>query len=160
MTALSITRTGVGLDLGAINALYPVGYLLLSVSLLAADARYVSEYGRRGRLLAVLLSLSLLSYAGSIIVLLVSRIGFGSVQTPVTGLIGIAFLAMRLLGSLYGVRLWRRTETRLTAGLFIAVLPAALLLGPLAVVGFPAFWIESPLYLAFIALGYDLWRGN
>lgn len=160
LTVLSVTRIGIGFDLGAVNALYPVGYLLLILPLLAADARYVSEYGRRGHLLAVLLSLSLLSYAGSIIVLLASRIGFGFVQTPVTGLIGIAFLAMRVLGSLYGVRLWRHTELRLTAGLFVLVLPAVLLLAPLAVLGSPAIWVESPLYLAFIALGYDLLAGK
>lgn len=100
---------------------------------------------------------SVSSYAASIVVLLASRIVFGSPLVPVGVLIGIAYIAMRLFGSLYGVVLWRRTAvSRPTAALFVCIVPAIFLLGPLAAVGYPGVWVESPLYLASIALGYEL----
>lgn len=157
LLALSFGRTGGGFEPGAVGALYPVGYVLLAVPLLAANARYGFDYGRRGRTVATVFLVSLLSYAASTILLLTSRIVFGSPLVPVGALIGIAYIAIRLFGSLFGVVLWRRTAVNgLTAALFVSIVPAIFLLGPLAAIGYPGVWVESPLYLASIALGYEL----
>lgn len=157
LLALSIGRTGAGFDFGAVNLLSPVGYVMVTVTLLAANARYGSDYGRRGRIVAAVFAVSLSSYAASIPVLVASRAVFGSVLVPVGILAGTAFLVMRLFGSLYGVFLWRRTTlSRLTAALFVSILPALFVLTPLAVFGYPAVWVEAPLSLAGIALGYEL----
>ncbi|MFH5799845.1 hypothetical protein [Haladaptatus sp. CMAA 1911] len=157
LLALSFGRTGGGFELGAVGTLYPVGYVLLAVALLAANARYGCDYGRRGRTVATVFLVSLSSYAASIIIVLASRVVFGSPFVPVGVLIGIAYVATRLFGSLYGVVLWRRTAVNgLTAALFVSIVPAIFLLGPLAAVGYPGVWVESPLYLASIALGYEL----
>lgn len=156
--AVAGTEVGVGGVGGAVRMLHPVVYVLFAVALLAADARYGSSYGRRGRIVAALLVLSLMSYVGTIVVLVVGRVAFGEVLFPVGALVGTAYLATRLFGTLYGIGLWRRADAnRLTAGLFAALFPAIFVLGPLTIVGVPAVWIQSPLYLAFIALGYDLW---
>jgi hypothetical protein len=157
LLALSFGRSGSGFDLGPVGVLYPVGYVLLAAPLLAANARYGPEYGRRGRTVAAVFLASVLSYAASIVVLLASRIVFGSPLVPVGVLIGIAYIAMRLFGSLYGVVLWQRTAvSRPTAALFVCIVPAIFLLGPLAAAGYPGVWVESLLYLASIALGYEL----
>ena len=159
-TVLSVSRTGVGTDLGAVNALYPVGYVLFAVTLLAADARYGGEYGGRGRAVAGLLALALAGYAGSVIALVAGRALLGTALLPFGGLVGAAFLGARLLATAYGVVLWSRTgANRLAAGLLALAFPAIFLLGPLSVVGLPALWVEGPLYLGFVALGYDCWAG-
>lgn len=157
---LPISRTGIGLELDVVGVLYPICYVLLAVTLLAANARYGASYGRGGRSIAILLALSLLSYAGSIFVFVMDRTVIGDVLLPIGVFTGTAYMAIWLLGSLYGISLWRHANTsanRLTAGLFITLLPAILVLGPLTRIGFPGVWIGAPLYLAFIALGYDLW---
>jgi hypothetical protein len=156
---VSTSRTGIGIELGgdALSALHPVGYVVFAVTLFAANARYGTGYGRRGRTIAVSFGLSLVSYAGTVVVLVAGRAAFGELLLPVGVLTGAAYVVIRLLGSLYGVVLWRRASTsRLTAGSFIILFPAIFVLGPLTAVGFPGVWIEAPLYLAFIALGYDL----
>ena len=159
-TALSVSRTGVGMDLGAVNALYPVGYVLFAVTLLAADARYAGEYGDRGRTVAGLFGVALATYAVSVVVLVAGRALFGTLLLSLGGLVGAAFLGARLLATAYGVVLWSRTgANRLAAGLFALAFPAIFLLGPLAVVGLPGLWVEGPLYLGFVALGYDCWVG-
>ncbi len=158
LLALSFGRTGGGFELGAVGALYPVGYVLLAVPLLAANARYGSELRspwshRRHRIFGLAVELCGLDNH----LLLASRIVFGSPLVPVGVLVGIAYIAMRLFGSLFGVVLWRRTAVNgLTAALFVSIVPAIFLLGPLAAVGYPGVWVESPLYLASIALGYEL----
>lgn len=157
LAALSISRTGFGVDPGAVSLAYPFGYLLCAVALLAADARYAARYGRRGRRVGGLFALSLACYGCAVLVLVASLRTFGLPVGPFTGLVGVAFFAARVLGSLYGVLLWRETDaSRLTAGLFVAILPAMFLLAPLAVLGYPAVGVEGPLYLAFVALGYEL----
>ncbi|MFC4548923.1 MULTISPECIES: hypothetical protein [Halorussus] len=157
-TALSVGRSGVGMDLGAVNVLYPVGYVLFVATLLAADARYADEYRGRGRTVAGLFGFALAAYALSVVVLVAGRALFGTLFVPLGGFVGAAFLGARLLASAYGVVLWGRTDAnRLAAGLFALTFPAIFLLGPLAVVGLPALWVEGPLYLAFVALGYDCW---
>ncbi|QLG28780.1 hypothetical protein HUG10_15080 [Halorarum halophilum] len=157
LAALSISRTGFGVDPGAVSIAYPFGYLLCAVALLAADARYGAMYGRRGRRVAALLALSLACYGCAVLVIVASLRVVGVPFSPVTGLVGVAFFAIRVLGSLYGVLLWRETDaSRLTAGLFVAILPAMVIFAPLAILGFPAFGVEGPLYLAFVALGHEL----
>lgn len=75
--------------------------------------------------------------------------------------VGVAFFAMRLFGTLYGGILWRQTTAnRITAGLFVAILPAVFILGPLVLIGFPAVGIEAPLYLAFVTFSYELLTGG
>ena len=157
LALLSISRIGLGIDPGSLSMVYPLGYVLLAVALIAGYTQYGPSYGSSGRTIAVLLALSLMSYAGLITVMGVTAGLFGNPLTALSGFIGVAFFAMRLFGSLYGVILWRQTtSSRITAGLFVAILPAVFVLGPLALIGFPAVGIEAPLYLAFVAFGYEL----
>jgi hypothetical protein len=158
LARLPIISTGLGIAPRAIGLLYPVWYVLFVVALLAVHARYSTSYGRGGRYVAALFGLSLVSYAGSTIILSVGV--FDSLLTPIGFLAGMAYLAMRVLGCLYGISLWRHTNTsRLTAGLFIISFPAIFVFGALNELGFPdVLIIGATLYLAFIALGYDLWR--
>lgn len=157
LVALSISRTGFGVDPGAVSLAYPFGYLLCAVALLAADVRYAASYGRRGRRVGALFALSIACYGCAVLVIVASLRVVGVPFGPLTGLVGVAFVAIRALGSLYGVLLWRETDaSRLTAGLFVAILPAMFLLAPLAALWFPAVGVEGPLYLAFVVLGYEL----
>ena len=157
LASLSISRTGLGIDPGAISQISPIGYALLIVALLAGHARYSSSYENGGRGIVVVLALSLASYAGSITILGITQGLLGIPLSPVNTLISIAFFGMRLFGTLYGIILWRQTNaSRITAGLFAVVLPAVFVLGPLTLIGFPPLGIEAPLYLAFVALGFEL----
>ncbi|MFC6824568.1 hypothetical protein [Halopelagius fulvigenes] len=145
---------GPGIGFGALHLLI---YVLFSAAVLAADARYGVEYGRRGRLAAVSLALSLLGYAAFVGVLVAARTAFGDVLFSVGPLVGLAYVAVRVVGTGYGVVLWRtESANRLEAGLFAALVPAVFVLGPFAAVGLPVQFVESPLYLAFVALGYGL----
>lgn len=157
-----IGSTGLGIEPTAVGLLYPIWYVLFAVALLGANARYGTSYGRSGRYLAILLGLSLLSYAGSTIILVVGNTVtlFEEFLTPIGFLAGFAYLVIRLLGCLYGISLWRHTSaSRLTAGLFIISFPAIFVFGVLNQLGFPdVLIIGTTLYLAFIALSYDLWR--
>lgn len=159
---LPIGATGLGIAPSAIGLLYPVWYGLFVVALLAAHARYATSYGRGSRYVAALFGLSLVSYAGSTIILSVGPTVFEGLLTPIGFLAGMAYLAMRVLGSLYGIRLWRQTNTnRLAAGLFIINLPAIVVFGVLNQLGVPNVLIlGATLYPAFIVLGYDLWTGS
>jgi len=159
LSLLSTSRTGLGIQPGSISVVYPLGYILLAIMLLAGNARYKSAYGGGGNNTALLLVLSLVSYAASTVVIVLSIRVFAFPIGPFTSLIGIAFFATRIFGTVYGVILWRRTDvSRVTAGLFTLVLPSMFILGPLTLLGFPAFGIELPIYLAFIAFGYGLWN--
>lgn len=157
--ALGVAGSSLGMGIGSIaGIIYPVCHVLVAVALLAANARYGTSYGRGGRSVAVVLALSLVSYAVSIIILLVGHTLLGDLLLPTGVLTGAAYMAIRTFGSLYGISLWRHTSaSRLTAGLFIVLLPSIFILGPLTQIGFPGSWIGAGLYLAFIALGYDIW---
>lgn len=161
VAGLLIGNSGPGFEPGASSLLYPAWHVLLAIPVLAAATRY--SYGQRGRSVAVLLALSLVGYAGITTVFLgVSLSTIGDRLYPMGILSGTTYLAIRLLGSLYGVSLWRRASSqtstsRLTASLFIVLLPAIFVLGMLTQIGFPGWLINTPLYLAVIALSYDLW---
>lgn len=158
VAGLSIGNTGMGIGPDAVGMLYPVWHVLFTVALFAANARYGSRYGRSGRSMATILALSLVSYAGSIIILVAGRTMIGDLLLPIGALTGTAYMVIRLVGSLYGISLWRHEDvSRLTAGLFIVLFPAIFILGPLTQLGFPGVLIAAPLDLAFITLGYDLW---
>lgn len=158
LTLLSISRTGLDFGLGSINIAYPLGYALLAVAVLAGNARYKSSYESHGNRVALLLGLSLASYAASIVVIVLSMRVFSFPVDPFTSLIGIAFFATRIFGTVYGIILWQRTDvSRIAAGLFTVILPSMFVLGPLALLGVPAFGVELPLYVACIVFGYGLW---
>lgn len=157
LALLSISRTGLGFEPGPINLVYPLGYVLLAIALLAGNARYKNGYGSRGSSVALLLALSLVSYAASTVVIVLSMRTPGFPAGSFTSLVGIAFFATRIFGTAYGVILWRRTKvSRVSAGLFASILPSMFILGPLALLGVPAFGVELPVYLAFIAFSYRL----
>ena len=161
VAGFSIGNTGMGIGPGAVGMLYPVWHILFAVALLAANARYGSSYGRGGHSIAIILALSLASYASSIIILVAGRTMIGDLLLPIGALTGTAYLVIRLAGSLYGINLWQHEDvSRLTAGLFIVLFPAIFILGPLTQLGFPPVLIAAPLDLAFIALSYDLWRAT
>ncbi|WP_323171233.1 hypothetical protein [Natrialba sp. PRR66] len=161
-----IGHTGAEIGLGAVSLLYPVWHLLLAVALLAADAKYGSRYGRSGRTVSLFLALSLLCYAALTLVLLMIRTVPGDVLLFGV-LTGGLYMAIRLFGSCYGIVLWQRADSdrrtradRLTAALFAISFPAVFVLGLLTQFGFPSELIDSPFYLAFIALSYTLWTND
>lgn len=159
LVGMSLADTGIGITPGTVIILYPVWHVLLAVGALAANAWYGTRYGRRGHIFAVLLALSLLGEAGTILVIMVGGTALGELLLPIGILHATTYMAIRLFGSLYGISLWRQTNaSRLTAGLFIVLFPAIFILPPLTLIGFPPTLIGAPLDLAFIALGYDLWR--
>lgn len=158
LVGVSLGDTGVGITPGTVIVLYPVLHVLMAVGVLAANAWYGNLYGRRGRIVATLLVLSLVAEAGSILVLMVGRTNLGALLLPIGVFHATTWMAIRLFGSIYGVSLWRRVGvSRLTAGLFIVLFPAIFVLAPLTQVGFPGPLIAAPLDLAFGALGYELW---
>lgn len=161
LVGMSLGDTGVGITPGTVIILYPVWHVLLAVGALAANTWYGATYGRRGRIFAVLMALSLLGEAGSILVLMVGRANLGDLLVPIGIFHAAMYMAIRLFGSLYGISLWRSEGmSRLTAGLFVVLFPAIFILAPLTQVGFPGVLIGAPLDLAFIALGYELWTGK
>ena len=73
---------------------------------------------------------------------------------------GIALITMHLFGSIFDF-IWRRTAvSRLTAGLFILVVPAiiAVFVFQAIGVGLPAVMFELFLNLGVSAFAYDLWK--
>jgi hypothetical protein len=161
LVGMSLGDTGIGITPGTVIILYPVWHILLAVGALAANAWYGTRYGRRGRIVAVLLTLSLLGEAGTILVVMVGRTALGELLVPIGVLHATTYMAIRFFGSLYGISLWQcEGVSRLTAGLFVALFPAIFVLAPLTQVGFPGVLIGAPLDLAFIALGYELWTGK
>ena len=161
LVGMSLGDTGIEMTPGTVIILYPVWHVLLAVGALAANACYSTTYGRRGRIFAMLLTLSLLGEAGTILVIMVGRTALGELLLPIGILHATTYMAIRFFGSLYGLRLWRcEGVSRLTAGLFIILFPVIFVLAPLTQVGFPGVLIGAPLDLAFIALGYELWTGT
>lgn len=158
--------TGLGTDPGISSLVYPLSHVLLAVPLLAANAWYGSKYGRNGRIVAVLLALSLVGYAGlSTVIFIVGPAMLGDLLVPIGVLSGTTFMLIRLFGSIYGGYLWwqangQMSANRLTAGLFIILLPAIFVLGLLTQLGFPGWVLNAPFGLAFVALSYDLWTVN
>lgn len=158
LVGLSVSNTGIGITPGTVIVLYPVWHVLLAIGMLAANAWYESSYGRRGRIVASLLVLSLIGEAGTILILMTGRTALGELLLPIGILHATTYMAIRLFGSLYGVTLWRQASaSRLTTGLFIILFPTIFILAPLTQVGFPGVLIGAPVDLAFIALGYELW---
>jgi hypothetical protein len=148
-----------GTPAGTVSGLFhAAAYALMLVALLAAGTRYGADYGRLGRVTAYAIGVSM----GVLIpVGLLSEFVFGWEWAIGGTVAGIVFLTMHLGASVFGVVLWRRTAVnRLAAGLFIAVVPAVIVVAGLATLGIflsvAAF--EAPLYLGFAALGYDLWN--
>lgn len=163
LAGFAIGPTGIGSDLSVVSLFYPLSHVLGAIALFAANAWYGSSYGRSGRIVAVLLALSLVGYAGlSTMISIVGPAMLGDLLLPIGVLSGTAFLSIRLFGSIYGGYLWWQTNgqvsaNRFTAGLFIILLPAIFILGPLTQLGFPGWVINAPVGLAFVALSYDLW---
>ena len=161
LVGMSLGDTGIGITPDTVIILYPVWHALLAVGALAANVWYGSGYGRRGRIFATLLTLSLLGESGTILVIMMGRTALGELLLPIGILHATTFMAIRFFGSFYGIYLWRcEGVSRLTAGLFIVPFPAIFVLALLTQVGFPGVLIGAPLDLAFIALGYELWTGN
>lgn len=161
LVGMSLGDTGIGITPGTVILLYPVWHILLAIGALAANAWYRTTYGRRSRIFAMLLTLSLLGEAGTILVIMVGRMALGELLLPIGILHATMYMTIRFFGSLYGISLWRcEGVNRLTAGLFVVLFPTIFVLAPLTQVGFPGVLIGAPLDLAFIALGYELWTGN
>ena len=166
LTIVAIVHNALGLEpgtpAGTISGLFHlVTYALMLAALLAVNARYGTDYGRLGRVVAYVIGVSV---AALIPVGLLFEFVFGE-DWALGGIVaGIAFLAMHLGGSVYGIVLWRRTKvTRLAAGLFVAVVPAIIIvavLGGFGIVNLTPAAFEAPLYLGFAALGYDLWDNS
>jgi hypothetical protein len=77
---------------------------------------------------------------------------------PLGIVVTLVFALAHLLGTLFGIALWRAATTRrLTAALFIAVVPAMILVIAANIAGVPILpaWFEAVLAL-FASLGYEL----
>ena len=166
LTAVAIIANAFTFEFGtpahaAIGLFHTSMYTLMLVTLLAAGARYDTEYGRLGRTAVYVLGISFL-----VLIPLIPLVEFvfGEDWMPGAIMAGIAFLAMHLFASIFGIVLWRRTAvSRLAAGLFIAVVPAVVAVIALETLGLASLTpaaFEAPLYLGFAALGYDLWNGG
>lgn len=152
-----IGDTGVGISPSLIIILYPVWHLLMGLSVFGANGWYRSGYGRGGRILAVLLGLSLVGEAVSILVLMFGGTMLGELLVPIGVIHGTIWMAIRLFGTLYGIALWGHERVNvITAGLFVTLFPAIFILAPLTQIGFSGALIPAPLNLAVIALGYEL----
>ena len=142
----------------AVTISHSLMYSLFLVALLAANARYGADYGRLGRVVAYMLIVDL---AVLVPVLPLVTLVFGE-DWVLGGIIaGIAFITMHLFGSIFGLLIWRRTAvSRLTAGLFILVVPAIIVVFVFQAlgVGLPAATFETFLNLGISALAYDLWK--
>lgn len=153
-----IGNTGVGISPRLVILLYPVWHLLMAVGVFGTNGWYRSRYGRRGRVLAVLLGASLVGEAVSILVLMVGGIMLGELLVPIGVVHATIWMAIRLFGTLYGITLWGHEHVNhLTAGVLVALFPEIFFVAPLTQIGFPGVLISAPLNLAVIAMGYDLW---
>lgn len=126
-----------------------VGYLSISVVLLAVIARY--EFGRRARLI-------IYGYAGLFAILAVGATINTAMPTLESLYIvtDISWIGVHFLATGIGVVLWRAADvSRLAAALFISVLP---MIGVMIAVGLTAGAMEIPLVLGAAALGYQLWE--
>ncbi|MBA2691387.1 MAG: hypothetical protein H0U65_02685 [Rubrobacter sp.] len=150
-----------GTTAGTVSGMFHVAaYAMMLAALLAADARYRADYGRLGRITAYAIGVSM---AALIPVGLLSEFVFGWEWAIGGTVAGIAFLIMHLGATVFGIVLWRRTAAgRLAAGLFIAVVPAIMVVAALAALGvfLTVAAFEAPLYLGFAALGYDVLSGG
>lgn len=156
-----IGRLGSNLDFGLLGVVYACIYLLFAVSLVAASSRFTSGADSGDRKIALLLAAAFGVYAGSLLFLTAGRTIFGKLFIPAGLVTGFAYLAIRGLGTLYGIRLWQQgRSSRLTAGLFILQFPALFILGLLTTVGVPTSSLEVVVYVAFLALGVDLVRSE
>lgn len=152
-----ISRLGSTPDFGLFGSIYPVIYLLFTVSLVAAAERFDTGTESDDRSVAFLLAAAVGTYAGSLFVIMAGHTLFEEIFIPAGIVTGFAYLTIRFLGTLYGLRLWQQgRSSRLTAGLFLALFPALLILGLLTTVGVPVNAIEIVVYVAFIALGVEL----
>lgn len=156
---IPIGRLGSNPDFGLFGVVYPFIYLLFAVSLIAADGRFEAGADAGGRSIALLLAAAVGTYAGSLLVIMAGHFLFGEIFIPAGIVTGFAYLAVRFLGSLYGLRLWQQgRSSRLTAGLFLSLFPALFILGILTTIGVPASSTEVVVYVAFLALGVELIR--
>jgi len=151
-------RTAGPVAVVAVTLSHSVMYALFLVALLAANARYWSDYGRLGRIAGCVLAIDLAVLTPALPLI---TFVFGDDWVPGGIIAGITFITMHLFGSIFGILIWRRTATSpLTAGLFILVVPAiiAVFVFQAVGVGLPAATFETFLNLGFAALGYDLWK--
>lgn len=105
LAGLSISRTELSIDQGAISQVSPIGYAFLVV---AGYARYSggSIYVNGGRVVAIVLALSLVSYAGSIIILGMTR-GWDSLSSLIPLSVGRSLVcgcSVPYTGSSFGER--------------------------------------------------------
>lgn len=161
LVEVPIGRLGSNSDFGLFGFVYPVIYLLFVGSLIAAAGRFDTGTGSGERSVALLLAAAIGTYAGSLLVIMAGHTLFEEIFIPAGIVTGFAYLAVRFLGTLYGLRLWKHgRSSRLTAGLFLALFPALFILGLLTTVGVPPSVIEVVVYVAFIALGVELVRSE
>lgn len=159
LAELPVGRIGRGADFGLVGLLFPISYFLFSAALLAGNASFGARLGTSGRRLGLLLALSNGIYAGSILLLIIGNSVTASAPLAIGVVTGTAYLAIRLLGTLYGLGLWQAPPaSRVTAALFIVLLPIVFIVGPFTNAGLSAGWIEAALDLAYVALGIDLVR--
>lgn len=161
LVEIPIGRLSSNSDFGLFGFVYPVIYLLFAVSLIAAAGRFDTGTRSGDRSVALLLAAAIGTYAASLLVIMAGYTLFEEIFIPAGIVTGFAYLAVRLLETLYGLRLWQQgRSSRLTAGLFLALFPALFILGLLTTVGVPASAIEVVVYGAFIALGVELVRSE
>ena len=105
--------------------------------------------GLRNALAALLLAMVLLPLAFVV----------QGLTDPLGIVVTLVFALAHLLGTLFGIALWRAaTVRRLTAALFIGVVPAMILViaANIASISILPAWFEAVLVLGFASLGHEL----
>lgn len=155
IAAVSFGQNAFSIDPRSLGfATITIAYVLLVVTLLAAHSRYRTDYGWVGRAVVALLMIGL---AGLAVNFALNDLLARGVLSGIK--LGVTFVLLRLLGSVFGLVLWRNTTiNRVASGLFVAIFPAFIVFIALTASSSIAGAVfEVVFYVAFAALGYDLW---
>jgi hypothetical protein len=138
-----------------LGLLHGTTYLLMLGAMLAGMAAGLFTGDRGLRVLYALMVLSLVALTLAMAALLIPALPGEAIA--VAG--GVSFALVHVLALPLGILLWRRRRvSRLTAGLFMAVVPVIVLVALFGAAGVPVRPAEeATLALAFASLGYDLY---
>ncbi|HEX7172989.1 MAG TPA: hypothetical protein VF365_10325 [Candidatus Limnocylindria bacterium] len=137
---------------------HPVAYLaMLGVLLASRRVGLIPSNRSADRVFSVMrwaLIALLLGMLAAILAMLIPALA-----DPIAIAVTLVFALAHLMATAFGVTLLRGgTTSRITAGLFIAVVPAIILVVAVNLAGFEMFpaWFESVMALAFASLAYEV----
>lgn len=161
-----LLETGLDVALGRFAQIASVlAYILLLITLLGAVTRYDLDDSRMRQAVVLALAVGLIFAMSLHLTLALGDLAPRGIL-EIGGLLwGVAFTTLPFLTSLFGIVLWRTTTaSRLVAGSFVAVVPAAVAIYAALYVfpGTNAMVIGYDLlrHVAFVTLGYALWTNG